>query len=90
MANCPDGHPNPPHWEFCGECGAPIDTAAEELEAGRWYRTKWAIVGAGVARRSRDRGRGCHPCRYQERADRFSGADNRWHGCDPGMVVGRA
>ena len=48
MANCPDGHPNPAHYEFCGECGALIDTAAEELEAGKWYRTKWAIVGAGV------------------------------------------
>lgn len=48
MAHCPDGHPNPAHWEFCGECGAPIDRVAEELEAGKWYRTKWAIVGAGV------------------------------------------
>ena len=49
MTNCPDGHPNPPHWEFCGQCGAPIDTVAEELEAGRWYRTsKWAVVGAGA------------------------------------------
>ena len=32
MVTCPDGHPNPPNCEFCGECGAPIDTAAEELE----------------------------------------------------------
>jgi hypothetical protein len=48
MVNCPDGHPNPAHYEFCGECGAPIDMAAEESEAGKWYRTKWAIVGAGV------------------------------------------
>jgi hypothetical protein len=48
MANCPDGHPNPAHYEFCGECGAPIDTAAEESETDKWYRTKWAIVGAGV------------------------------------------
>ena len=48
MVNCPHGHPNPPHYEFCGECGAPIDTAAEELEADKWYRMRWAIVGAGV------------------------------------------
>jgi hypothetical protein len=48
MANCPDGHPNPSHWEFCGQCGAPIDTAEEGLEAGRLYRTKWAVVGAGA------------------------------------------
>ena len=48
MVTCPEGHPNPPNWEFCGECGAAIDTAAEELEADKWYRTKWAIVAAGV------------------------------------------
>lgn len=48
MVNCPHGHPNPAHYEFCGECGAPIDTVAEALEAGKWYRTKWAVVGAGV------------------------------------------
>ena len=48
MSECPHGHPNPPHYEFCGECGAPIDTVAEELEADKWYRTRWAIVGAGV------------------------------------------
>ena len=48
MVNCPDGHPNPAHYEFCGECGAPIDTAAEEWETRVWYRTKWAMVGAGV------------------------------------------
>ena len=48
MVTCPHGHPNPPHWEFCGECGAPIDEAAEELETRAWYRTKWAIVGASI------------------------------------------
>ena len=48
MVTCPEGHTNPPNYEFCGECGAPIDTAAEELETRRWFRTKWAIVGAGV------------------------------------------
>jgi hypothetical protein len=48
MINCPEGHPNPPDWEFCGECGAPIDKVAEELENRAWYRTKWAIMGAGA------------------------------------------
>jgi hypothetical protein len=48
MVSCPNGHANPPHWEFCGECGTPIDEVAEELESRAWYRTKWAIVGAGV------------------------------------------
>jgi len=50
MTNCPDGHPNPAHWEFCGQCGAPIDTAAEELEAGRWYRTKLSGLSWGRVR----------------------------------------
>jgi len=48
MVTCPEGHPNPSHWEFCGECGAPIDQAAEELDARGWYRVKWAVVGAAV------------------------------------------
>jgi hypothetical protein len=45
MMNCPEGHPNPPGWEFCGECGVPVDKAGES-EARVWYRAKWAIVGA--------------------------------------------
>lgn len=48
MVTCPEGHPNPAHWEFCGQCGAPIDEPAEELESQRWSRTEWAIAGAGV------------------------------------------
>lgn len=48
MVSCPNGHENRSNWEFCGECGAPIDQVAEELEARAWYRTKWAIVGASI------------------------------------------
>jgi len=48
MVSCPKGHANPPHWEFCGECGAPIDEVTEEMESRAWYRTKWAIVGASI------------------------------------------
>ena len=23
MVTCPEGHTNPPHWEFRGQCGGP-------------------------------------------------------------------
>ncbi|GAB3221556.1 zinc ribbon domain-containing protein [Mycolicibacterium hippocampi] len=45
MAECPAGHPNPAGWEFCSECGAPIDAAADEVERRYWIRTRWALVG---------------------------------------------
>lgn len=45
MVTCPEGHPNPQGWEFCGECGAPLEV---DVSADRWYRTKWAIVGASI------------------------------------------
>lgn len=48
MAECPEGHPNPAGWEFCNECGAPIDAVAE-LERRYWDRTKWTIAGILVA-----------------------------------------
>jgi hypothetical protein len=48
MVTCPEGHSNPAHWEFCGQCGAPIDEPAEELASQRRFRAKWAIAGAGV------------------------------------------
>ena len=47
------------------------------LEADKWYRTRWAIVGVGVLAVLVIVGAARHPCRYQDRADRFSGADNR-------------
>src|SRR5512139_235600 len=46
MVTCPHGHPNPPGWTLCGECGAPIEQP--DVESTAWYRTKWALVGAGV------------------------------------------
>ena len=46
MLNCPEGHPNLPGFEFCGECGAPLEEEPADAEA--WYRAKWAIVGAGI------------------------------------------
>ncbi|WP_370329199.1 hypothetical protein [Mycolicibacterium hippocampi] len=48
MAECPSGHPNPAGWEFCGECGAPIDPAADEAERRYWARARWALVGITV------------------------------------------
>jgi hypothetical protein len=48
MVTCPEGHPNPLHWEFCGECGAPINEAASEAEDRRWYLTLWAVLGAAI------------------------------------------
>lgn len=44
MATCPNGHHNPPGFELCAECGAPIEETA--AEATVWYRTKWALIGA--------------------------------------------
>lgn len=46
MANCPQGHPNPSHYEFCGECAAPLEQEAEPSSTRPWYRTRSAI---GVA-----------------------------------------
>lgn len=46
MVTCPNGHHNPPDFELCGECGAPI--GVKGLEATAWYRTKWAVIGAGA------------------------------------------
>ena len=45
MVTCSEGHPNPQNWEFCGECGAPLE---DDLSTDRWYRTKWAIIGAST------------------------------------------
>lgn len=47
MVTCPNGHPNPPGWELCGECGATID--AVEPPMSGWSQTKWAIVGMSLA-----------------------------------------
>lgn len=41
---CTEGHSNPDGWEFCAECGAPLD----EPEDGRWYRAGWVVVGASA------------------------------------------
>ena len=48
MAECPEGHPNPAGWEFCNECGAPIDATADEQERRDWSRTRWAMAAIGV------------------------------------------
>lgn len=44
--NCPEGHSNLPGFEFCGECGAPLEEDLPDAEV--WYRAKWAIVGAAI------------------------------------------
>lgn len=44
MATCPVGHPNPPQWEFCGECGALLEREAEPPSYSPWYRTMSAIL----------------------------------------------
>ncbi|GAT08115.1 uncharacterized protein RMCN_1248 [Mycolicibacterium novocastrense] len=46
MVTCPNGHHNPPDFDLCGECGAPIEERWPEATA--WYRTKWALFGAGA------------------------------------------
>lgn len=43
MVTCPNGHHNPPDFELCGECGAPMEEAATA-----WYRTNWALFAASV------------------------------------------
>lgn len=48
MAECPDGHVNPAHWELCGECGAPIesdDRTQEATDRARRHRTALGAVG---------------------------------------------
>lgn len=47
MVECPHGHPNPAGWQLCGECGSPLDEAMDLAEQ-RWYRSKWAILGAAA------------------------------------------
>ncbi len=47
MVKCPEGHLNPSDWQFCGECGSPIESTPS-LFSGRWSRKTWAMVGAGV------------------------------------------
>lgn len=44
MVTCPNGHRNPPGFDLCAECGAPIE--ATEAQATAWYRAKWALIGA--------------------------------------------
>ncbi len=46
MVTCPNGHHNPPDFDLCGECGAPIEERRPETTA--WYRTKWALAGASA------------------------------------------
>jgi hypothetical protein len=48
MATCPNGHPNPARWEFCGECGAPIDDFDAASTDRVWYRSMRTILAAGV------------------------------------------
>jgi hypothetical protein len=44
MVRCPNGHHNPPGFDLCAECGAPIEET--EAQATAWFRTKWALIGA--------------------------------------------
>lgn len=46
MLNCPEGHSNLAGFEFCGECGSPLQEEPRDAEV--WYRAKWAIVGAAI------------------------------------------
>ncbi|BBX37464.1 hypothetical protein MMAG44476_25254 [Mycolicibacterium mageritense DSM 44476 = CIP 104973] len=50
MSICPNGHRNPAHWEFCNECGEPIDDTAQQSEdSGSLRLTPKALVAALVA-----------------------------------------
>ncbi|MGV0596719.1 hypothetical protein [Mycolicibacterium porcinum] len=49
MPTCPNGHSNPAHWEFCNECGAPIDEPEDASPATLWpesMRKGWLVAGA--------------------------------------------
>ncbi|MCV7204310.1 hypothetical protein H7J71_20070 [Mycolicibacterium peregrinum] len=49
MPTCPNGHSNPAHWEFCNECGAPIDEPEDDSPAKFWpgsRRKGWLVAGA--------------------------------------------
>jgi flagellar hook-basal body complex protein FliE len=48
MATCPNGHPNPAHWEFCGECGAPIEDFEQTSIHQPWYRSVRTPLAAAV------------------------------------------
>ena len=43
MLTCPNGHPNPADWEFCGEYGSPILEAADSSTSQAWYQAPWVI-----------------------------------------------
>lgn len=48
MSTCPNGHSNPSHWEFCNECGAPIDDPEGAGSAVSWPRSRRkGILAAG-------------------------------------------
>lgn len=51
MSTCPKGHSNPSHWEFCNECGAPIDDSEDTSSAVLWLRSRrrGLLTAAGVA-----------------------------------------
>ena len=42
MATCPNGHRNPARWEFCNECGEPID------DSGKPWALAWRRSGTRV------------------------------------------
>ncbi|MDH6194027.1 gas vesicle protein [Mycobacterium frederiksbergense] len=50
MSACPNGHRNPAHWEFCNECGEPIDDSEQSrpATARQRIRRKGLLVGGGV------------------------------------------
>lgn len=47
MSTCPNGHPNPKHWEFCNECGEPIDDAENFWLSAVWQRSRRNVLLAG-------------------------------------------
>ncbi|MFN6545097.1 hypothetical protein [Mycolicibacterium nivoides] len=51
MSTCPNGHSNPAHWEFCNECGSPIDDSEDASAAVLWPRSRrnGFLVAGGVA-----------------------------------------
>ncbi len=43
---CPEGHHNPAGFEFCGECGAPLEPGYGS--ASSWLRSRYTLAAAGV------------------------------------------
>jgi hypothetical protein len=47
MVECREGHLNPSDWDFCGECGSPLEQDPNP-PADKWSRKVWLIIGMSL------------------------------------------